>query len=120
MPDQGKIDIENKSTKPISLAELIEAVKADLSAPRPTTDTPALFKVTEAEVEVAVTFTRNVELGGKLTVWVAEIGPKVSESTQAAQRIKLKLVPNNPSDVRMVRGTGPNDGMGPARGDLRE
>ena len=84
-----------KSTSSIPLSELIEILTEDLTQSilkRPKDWRPT-FRIAEATIDASVTFERNLEAGGKITVWVAELGPKAAEKSSSAHRISLKLVP---------------------------
>src|SRR5262245_4176864 len=84
-----------KSVNAIPLSELIEALKLDLSESviKRSADWRPMFKVAEATVEANVVFERNVEAGGKLSVWVAEFSPKAAEKSASTHRVSIKLIP---------------------------
>lgn len=87
----------------ITLNELIEQVREELSTPLPSREKeelPFLF-VDEIEIEVGVTISKTTEgsgdIGAKVTIGVAEIegklGGGVSKADQSNHRIKIKMTP---------------------------
>ena len=86
---------QHKSLNSLPLEEVIQRLRGGLLESawnRPKGFKP-MFKVTEATVELAVSFQRSVKAGGKLNIFVAEIGSEGSEASSASHRIALKLVP---------------------------
>ena len=90
-----------KDTKPIGLAEFIRQVKLDLLANQLGQDDPAaLFAVSEVEIEVGVTATRQGEGGikGGLDLSIIGLGGLEfnaggSISRENAQIVRIKLAP---------------------------
>ncbi|MGZ3338053.1 MAG: trypco2 family protein [Isosphaeraceae bacterium] len=80
----------------IELSEAIDVVRAELiTAQRQGQDSDLAFKVGTVDMEFEVMMEREAEAGGKIKVWVVEIGVSGRANTRATHRVRVSLTPHD-------------------------
>jgi hypothetical protein len=116
----SKIKVKNaiagdrSGTSPMSLSELIDAVKKDLvdsSKNRSGEDFKPLFKIEEVTIETEVTAQRKIGMTGKADIRVLTIGASGEQTnlTKHKVSINLRALDNSdkPENNARMRGTRP-------------
>jgi hypothetical protein len=93
----------------IGLTETIDALRTELSeAVKKAADKDIQFPVGEIEIEFHVGVTRDADAHAGIKFWIVDLGASVGSTTEAVQRVTIKLEPPVDRDgnrIRVARGS---------------
>jgi hypothetical protein len=99
---------QRRTTKPLTLVEAIECLKADLKSSVRDGSFSPMFEITETSVEIAVGFERDLETEGGVNIYVARLGAKGAEKTAATHKVAIKLRILDGEEIEKLKQTGRN------------